>query len=152
MIFKSLLLFVTNPTKIFLNLDKINELLIHAGITFKNNKREVRYDFRAFNYNNTYVTDEHIRKNISEMFPDLFGKDSKQNDIHNIYTIYSNVEYDSKEVYWGTSNFSIDELIEIENSLHKEYVLGIYDCRHYVNEICKIALDKEIPIWNLKSL
>ena len=64
MLFKSLLLFITNPTKIFLNLDKFNDLLIHAGITFKNSKREVRYDFRAFNYNNTYVTNENIRKRI----------------------------------------------------------------------------------------
>ena len=48
MLFNSLLLFITSPTKIFLNLDKINDLLIHAGITFKSSKREVRYDFRAF--------------------------------------------------------------------------------------------------------
>ena len=40
MLFKSLLLFITNPTKIFLNLDKFNDLLIHAGITFKNSKEK----------------------------------------------------------------------------------------------------------------
>jgi len=30
--------------------------------------------------------------------------------------------------------------------------LGIYDCRHYTNELCKLTVNKEIPIWNLKSL
>ena len=151
MIFLKLLLFVINPTKIYLNLDKFNNFIIHSGITFKNNERKIRYDFRAFNKNNTYITNEYTRQNINSMFPDLFNTKSIHNNINYNY-LYNKVKYKSKEIYWGLSNFSIEELIEIENNLDKNYLLGINDCRHYVNELCKIALNKEIPIWNLNSL
>lgn len=151
MIFLKLLLFVINPTKIYLNLDKFNNFIIHSGITFENNERKIRYDFRAFNKNNTYITNKYTRQNINYMFPDLFNTKSIHNNINYNY-LYNKVKYESTIIYWGLSNFSIEELIEIENNLDKNYLLGINDCRHYVNELCKIALNKEIPIWNLNSL
>jgi hypothetical protein len=153
-LFFKLFLFVINPTKIFLNLDKFNNFIIHSGITLKNSERQIRYDFRAFNKNNTYITNKYTRQNVNHMFPNLFDTKSKHPIAIAIdYNyIYNKIKYKSKEVYWGTSNFSIEELIKIENNLDKNYLLGIYDCRHYVNEFCKIALDKEIPIWNLNSL
>ena len=139
--------FVINPTKIYLNLDKPSDKIIHTGITLRNEIKEIRYDFRAFNDNRNYITTIESRKNISEMFPDLDRKfiDYKglNNEITNIY---------SKEIYWGTSNFSIDEIQKLEKQLHKKYILGIYDCRHYTDELCKLTLNKGIPIWNLKSL
>tara|TARA_B100002052_G_scaffold273264_1_gene275559 strand:- start:401 stop:874 length:474 start_codon:yes stop_codon:yes gene_type:complete len=147
-----LFLFVINPTKIFLNLDKFNNFIIHSGITLKNSERKIRYDFRAFNKNNTYITNKYTRQNVNHMFPDLFDTKSKHAISIDYNYIYNKITYTSKEIYWGTSNFSIEELIKIENNLDKNYLLGIYDCRHYVNEFCKIALDKEIPIWNLNSL
>ena len=151
MIFLKLLLFVINPTKIYLNLDKFNNFIIHSGITFENNERKIRYDFRAFNKNNTYITNKYTRQNVNSMFPNLFNTKSIHNYINYNY-LYNKVKYESTIIYWGLSNFSIEELIEIENNLDKNYLLGINDCRHYVNELCKIALNKEIPIWNLNSL
>ena len=151
MIFLKLILFVINPTKIYLNLDKFNNFIIHSGITFENNERKIRYDFRAFNKNNTYITNKYTRQNVNSMFPDLFNTKSIHNNINYNY-LYNKVKYESTIIYWGLSNFSIEELIEIENNLDKNYLLGINDCRHYVNELCKIALNKEIPIWNLNSL
>lgn len=151
-LFFKLVLFVINPTKILLNLDKFNNCVIHSGITLKNSERQIRYDFRAFNKNNTYITNKYTRQNVNHMFPDLFHTKSKHAISIDYNYIYNKITYKSKEIYWGTSNFSIEELIRIENNLDKNYLLGIYDCRHYVNEFCKIALDKEIPIWNLNSL
>jgi len=58
----------------------------------------------------------------------------------------------SKELYLGTSNYSIDEIIELEKDLNKKYILGLNDCRHYVNNLCILTLNKEIPIWNLEKL
>ena len=58
----------------------------------------------------------------------------------------------TKELYWGTSNYTIDEIIILEKKLHKKYILGFYDCRHYADELCKLTLNKRIPISNLKSL
>lgn len=159
MIFK--LFFVMNPTQIFINLDKFNNYVIHSGITFKNTDTKIRYDFRAFNTNNSYITNADIRTNVYYMFPDLFiessnNKNNKLNNINYINSIYNKIynkiSFYSKEIFWGESNFSIEELIEIEKNINKNYLLGVNDCRHYVNELCKIALNKEIPIWNLNSL
>ncbi len=139
--------FIINPTNVYLNIEKPNDLIIHTGITFKNNLKQVRFDFRAFNDNGNYMTTLQSRKNISLMFPDLNRKviDYKGlgEEIQFLYT---------KELYWGTSNYSIYDILELEKRLHKKYILGIYDCRHYTNELCKLTVNKEIPIWNLKSL
>ncbi len=48
--------FVINPTKVYLNLYKPNDLIIHTGVTLKNNLEEVRFDFRAFNDDRDYMT------------------------------------------------------------------------------------------------
>ncbi len=138
---------ILNPTRIYINLEKPNDIIIHAGITLKNDEKEVRYDFRAFNDGRDYITTEESRKSMSEMFPDL-DKDFLKakglgDDMVFIYT---------KEIYLGTSNYSMEEIMEMERGLSKKYILAVYDCRHYVNELCKLSLDKEIPIWDLESL
>lgn len=139
--------FVINPTKIYLNLEKPNDKIIHAAITLRNNYEEVRFDFRAFNDNRDYMTTIESRKNISRMFPGIDRKfleyKGLSEELQFLYT---------KELYWGTSNYSIDEIMKLEKNLHKKYILGIYDCRHYADELCKLTLNKGIPIWDLKSL
>ena len=138
---------ILNPTRIYINLEKPNDMIIHAGITLRNDEKEVRYDFRAFNDGREYITTEESRKSMSEMFPDL-NKDFLKakglgDDMIFLYT---------KEIYLGTSNYSMEEIMEMERGLSKKYILAVYDCRHYVNELCKLSLDKEIPIWDLESL
>ena len=138
---------ILNPTRIYINLEKPNDMIIHAGITLRNDEKEVRYDFRAFNDGREYITTEERRKSMSEMFPDL-NKDFLKakglgDDMIFLYT---------KEIYLGTSNYSMEEIMEMERGLSKKYILAVYDCRHYVNELCKLSLDKEIPIWDLESL
>lgn len=139
--------FVINPTKMYLNLEKPNDLIIHTGVTLKNNLKEVRFDFRAFNDDRDYMTTFESRKNISEMFPGLDRKFIDYKGLgREMEFLYS------KELYWGTSNYSIEEIVKLEKRLHKKYILGVYDCRHYADELCKLSLNKGIPIWNLKSL
>lgn len=139
--------FIIYPTKVYLNLEKPNNLIIHTGITFKNNFKEVRFDFRPFNDNRDYITTFIMRKNISYMYPNLNRK------IIDFKEMNKNIEFlYTKELYMGTSNYSIEEIIILEKNLNKKYILGIYDCRHYANELCKLTVNKEIPIWNLKSL
>jgi len=142
-----LLNFFINPTRVYLNIEKSTDKIIHIGVTFKNYFREIRFDYRAFNDNNNYITTAKSRKNISEMFPDLNIKVITSKGLGNeLELIYK------KELFWGTSNYSINDIIKLEKKLHKRYILGFYDCRHYTDQLCKLTIYKGIPIWDLKSL
>ena len=138
--------YIINPTKIFLNIEKPNKFITHTGITFKNNNQEIRYDFRAFNDNRDYITTIETRKNISQIFPGLNKKIiqcigwNKHKEIEFYYC---------KDIYLGTSNYSIYEIYKLEKKLHKKYILGIYDCRHYVRNITDWACNNPTPVWDL---
>jgi len=138
--------FIVNPTKIYIHIEQPSKLLIHTGISFKNEVDTVRFDFRAFNNNNNYITTNEMRKNSTLLFPNIANIIKYKKLDNNIDFINSNT------IYLGISNYSLDEIIILEETLNKNYILGINDCRHYVNNFCKLLLDKEIPIWNLQSL
>ena len=137
------------PTKVYINIEKPNPIITHAGITFENNNEKIRYDFRAFNNNNNYMTTEENRKNVTLMFPLL---DSKFLDYKGFNEYRSNITFFSREILLGTTNYSLEEIIEHEKTINKNYILGIHDCRHYVNELTLWCLNTSIPIWNLDSL
>ena len=63
---------------------------------------------------------------------------------------YADIE--KRTIYWGTCYKSLHEIINFEKSLHKRYILGLYDCRHYVNKFSIWALNKPSPVWNLHIL
>ena len=58
----------------------------------------------------------------------------------------------SKNIFWGITNKTFDEIIEYEKTLNIKYKLGIYDCRHYVNKFTDWSLNKPTPIWTLHKL
>jgi hypothetical protein len=58
----------------------------------------------------------------------------------------------NKTIYWGETNKTLEEVQLFEQSLQKKYILGINDCRHYVNHFSRWALNKRTPIWNLHKL
>jgi hypothetical protein len=59
-------------TKVYNNLEKVNLIITNNEITFENNNKNIRYDFRAFNNNNdNYSTTEESRKNITLMLPNI---------------------------------------------------------------------------------
>ena len=137
------------PTKIYINIEKPNPIITHAGITFENNNKKIRYDFRAFNNDDNYMTSEESRKNVTQMFPLL---DSKFFDFMGFNEFRNNITFFSKEIFLGTTNYSLEEIILYEKTINKNYILGFYDCRHYVNELTLWCLNTSIPIWNLDSL
>ena len=130
------------PNKVYLHLEKFNERynLLHVGISFDNDIRKIRYDYRAFKNDQNYLTDE--KSDSLEIFPTMYVPQ----DIDE----YANIE--KRKIYWGTCNKSMHEIILFEKTLRKRYILGIYDCRHYVNKFSIWALSKPSPIWNLHIL
>ncbi len=147
--FYNFLLAFLITTKVYINIEKPNSLVTHTGITFENNDEKIRYDFRAFNNNDDYMTTEESRKNITLMFPKI---DARFFDYKGFNEYRTNITFFSKEILLGTTNYSIEEIINYEKTMNKNYILGFYDCRHYVNELTLWCLNTSIPIWNLDSL
>ncbi len=147
-----------NFVNVYINIEKVNKYLIHSGITFEdiNNNERIRYDFRAFNDNYEYITTDESRKNVTLMFPNLdniFLDLKGLNNLNNENTDEKNEMFlISKEIFWGTTNYSLQDIKDFEQTLHKKYIIGLYDCRHYVNEFSLWALNKSSPIWDLHKL
>lgn len=72
-------------------------------------------------------------------------------NIDNLYNILSYNLY-SKTIFWDYSNKTIKEIIDYEKNLDYKYILGIYDCRHYVKNLTKWASDNPTPVWKLYKL
>ena len=147
--FYNILLGFLIPTKVYINIEKPNSIITHTGITFENKNEKIRYDFRAFNINDDYITTEESRKNITLMFPKI---DARFFDYKGFNEFRTNITFFSKEILLGTTNYSIEEIIKYEKKMNKIYILGLYDCRHYVNELTLWSLNYSIPIWNLDRL
>ena len=62
------------------------------------------------------------------------------------------IEYNSKQIYLGSTNYSLEEIIQYEKTINKKYILGIHDCRHYTNDLTQWCLNYTIPIWDLDSI
>ena len=137
-------------TKVVLHLEKINPYFIHTGISFKRLNRNIRFDYRSFNDNNNYITNEESRKNFREIFP---GLNLPENFNYEEFTIYrKNIDFYKKDIVLGYTKMNLKKIIEFEKTLHNKYIIGIYDCRHYTNKLINYSLNKTIPIWNLNSL
>ena len=148
LLFDLLLTFII-PTKVYINIEKPNSIITHTGITFENNNNKIRYDFRAFNNNDNFITNEENRKNITFLFPKI---DYRFFEYKGFNEFQDNITFYSKKVLLGTTNYSLQEIIDYEKTLNKNYILGFYDCRHYVNSLTLWCLNSSIPIWDLDSL
>lgn len=153
-----------NFVNVYINIEQVNKYLIHSGITFEdiNTNERIRYDFRAFNDNYEYITTDESRKNVTLMFPNLDNNfldlkglnnlNKENNEKNDINDKKNEMFLTSKEIFWGTTNYSLQDIKDFEETLHKKYIIGFYDCRHYVNEFCLWSLNKSSPIWNLHKL
>ncbi len=124
-------------TAVYIYIERFNEKynLLHIGISFNSLCKNIRYDFRASNNEHSYITENNdLTKNMIE--PLIFD---------------TNIIY-GKKIFWGFSNKTLDEIILYEKTLHKKYILGLYDCRHYVRNFTTWCLDKPTPIWKLHKL
>ena len=138
--------------------------LLHIGITFSNNNENLRYDFRPHSEKKGYITTNRDRENYSNIIPELnnYNPDNKYNldnedKIINYINYRDTIIFDTKkisnkDIFWGFTNYTLHEIKEYENKLHKKYRVGIYDCRHYVYYFTKWALNKPTPIWKLHKL
>lgn len=58
----------------------------------------------------------------------------------------------TKNLFWGYSSKTLNEIVEYESKLEYRYILGIYDCRHYVKNLTEWTTGKGTPIWSLDKL
>ena len=143
-------------TKVLLHLERFNERynLLHIGISFSSENKNIRYDFRPYSESVGYLTTTMDRREFSTIFPEM----EVSSDFEEQYRRYRDaIIFDTKQLYtkdifWGFTNYTFDEIIEFEKTLHKKYRVGIYDCRHYVNRFTRWCLDKPTPVWTLHKL
>ena len=143
-------------TKVSVHLERFNEKynLLHIGISFSRDNKELRYDFRPHCENTGYLTTNMDRQDIRNIFPEI----DHTNEFINQYKRYSDaIIFDTEQIYskdilWGFTNYTFDEIIEFEKTLHDKYRIGIYDCRHYVSRFTKWCLDKPTPVWTLHRI
>jgi hypothetical protein len=140
-----------NPkTLVHLHLEKFNNdlNLYHIGISFKNEDTIIRYDYRPFcepskcefkTINSIGVSSTSVINNEVRF-------------IDKLYRFYIPENVPNKTIYWGETSKTLTEVVEFEKTLQKKYILGINDCRHYVNRFSRWALNKRTPIWKLDKL
>ena len=143
-----------NPkTQVHLHLEKFNnELnLYHIGISFKSDDTILRYDYRPFcdptkceykTINNIGVSSTSVTSVVNK----------ELRFIDKLYRFYIPETLVNKTIYWGETSKTLNEVVEFEKTLQKKYILGINDCRHYVNRFSRWALNKRTPIWKLDKL
>ena len=142
----------TPKTQVHLHLEKFNnELnLYHIGISFKNEDTILRYDYRPFCEPSIceFKTVASITS-VNSVSPVL---NKELRFIDKLYRFYIPEKLPNKTIYWGETTKSLTEVVEFEKTMHKKYILGINDCRHYVNRFSRWALNKRTPIWSLDKL
>lgn len=132
----------TPKTRVYIHIEKFNKRynLLHIGVSFSNLYNNVRYDFRAIDNHGNDLSDYHEEVERNRVI-DQWNR-----------LVYDNIDLESRTIFWGISNKSISEIMQYEKTLHKRYILGFYDCRHYVNRFTAWCLDKPTPIWTLHRL
>ena len=136
---------------VILNLEKFNNKpnLLHIGISFIDDKNNIRFDFRHSNRGKSYITN--IEK-TNVIYDDFL---MNLNNISNTYHIINNKnDTEKKNIFFGITEKTQKEILEFEKNklIQKKYILGIYDCRHYVNDFTIWCLRKKTPIWKLYKL
>ena len=124
------LLTLTFAKRVTLHLEQLSPRtqLLHAGISFHDESRCMRFDFRPFCVDDTYLT----ATNLKDAF-------------------YS--PHLAQSVAWGVTDRSWEEIVSYEHShLCRRYVLGVYDCRHYTHEFALWSTGSGTPIWQLHEL
>jgi hypothetical protein len=135
---------------VHLHLEKFNEdlNLYHIGISFKNEDTVLRYDYRPF----CEPTKCEYKTLISSTSSTSVSSTSELRFVDKLYRFYIPENVPNKTIYWGQTTKTLDEVIQFEKTLQKKYILGINDCRHYVNRFSRWAVNKRTPIWKLDKL
>ena len=157
--FLSYVMPTNNPkTQVHLHLEKFNnELnLYHIGISFKNEDTILRYDYRPFcepsicEFKSVASVNNVESVSVANSVSPVLNKELRF--IDKLYRFYIPENVPNKTIYWGETSKSLTEVVEFEKTMQKKYILGINDCRHYVNRFSRWALNKRTPIWKLDKL
>ena len=153
---------INNPkTQVHLHLEKFNnELnLYHIGISFKSEDTTLRYDYRPFCEPSicefktiNSVTDVSVATDVSIATSVSPVLNKELRFIDKLYRFYIPENVPNRTIYWGETSKTLTEVVEFEKTMQKKYILGINDCRHYVNRFSRWALNKRTPIWKLDKL
>jgi hypothetical protein len=127
-------LIINHKTDVYIHIEKLYSRLpvYHIGVSFFNGYRTVRYDYRPFNENGTYIT---IDKKDNDTF--------KNNIIH------------SKTIYWSQIVLPLNYIDKCEREIvdsYPKYILGINDCRHYAMRLTSKTTRKPTPVWELYKI
>jgi len=136
---------------VYLHMEKFNERfnLLHTGISFSDNYKTVRYDFRPFSTGGTYETKTESRIDSEALFPTLNLPQEFNEHFRN-----HRQELETKTIKWDKTNKTWKEIsdFEIESLCTKRYILGVYDCRHYTRDFTIWCCNNPTPVWNLDIL
>jgi hypothetical protein len=126
--------------KVHLHLEKFNTHynLFHIGISFENEEYAIRYDYVPFR--------EQANDKVN------FENDKKVSILDKLYQCLLPKKIETRMIYWGETHKTFEEIELFEQTLQKKYILGIHDCRHYVNKFSIWAVNKKTPIWKLNTL
>ena len=137
---------------VFLHMEKFSSRhnLLHTAISFEDFCEVRRFDFRPGYVNGTYLTTETQRIDLNEMMPGIW---IPEGDLSMYADYRHNIMKHSKILRLGSTKRSWDEIMEFERDfLMKRYILGVYDCRHYVSEFSQWSTGVVTPIWRLREL
>lgn len=127
-------LIINHKTDVYIHIEKLYTRfpIYHIGVSFFNGYRTVRYDYRPFNDNGSYIT---INR--------------KENDT------FKNTIIHSKTIYWCQIDYPLNYIDKCEREIvdsYPKYRLGINDCRHYARRLTLKTTKKPTPIWKLYKL
>jgi hypothetical protein len=117
-------LIINHKTDVYIHIEKLYTRLpiYHIGVSFFNGYRTVRYDYRPFNENDSYVT---INR--------------KQND-----TFKNNI-IDTKTIYWCQIDYPLNYIDKCEREIVDSYP-------KYTRRLTKKTTKKPTPIWKLYKI
>lgn len=127
-------LVINSKTDVYIHIEKLYTRLpiFHIGVSFFNGYRTIRYDYRPFNDNGSYIT---VTKQDNATF--------KNNIVR------------SKTIYWCQIDNSLTYIDNCEKEIinrHPKYRLCFNDCRHYARRLTLKTANKPTPIWKLYKL
>jgi hypothetical protein len=150
---------ISPKTQVHLHLERFNDdfNLYHIGISFKNNNNTLRYDYRPFCEPNkcefkTLSYNDNANNDNNDNTINVIVSNKQLTFVDKLYRFYIPENVPNKTIYWGETSKTLEEVEQFEKTLQKKYILGINDCRHYVNRISLWALNKRTPIWSLEKL
>ena len=122
--------------------------LLHAGISVRDRRRCIRFDFRPFHTGDTYRTTQMERRALAHLLPESAVADAFRG-----YRASVGIA-DYRDVDWGVTDRTFAQILDYEAThlSQKRYVLGVYDCRHYVSEFASWAVARPLEVWRLHTL